>query len=247
MLVQDVKFCFIAANVTIGGRTYTQMQNVSEDSWGDVPEGLSDDDGELTTGLSGGVIAGIAIAGIVLLSVLVAAVVYVLHQRRKNRRESLDSGTRPSPTVPHSVQRQPNPLTTVSADTSPPPTVPPQGDGAAQVPVVEQLGNTVQRHVDPINMQEVRGGNSVPSEEPHEGGATNQTENITAANNNEHYNVIANMLMGQTTPRGSTRAMMEWMERDFSQYFYTALMNQAQGGSGTRPRGVLPQDSRNEE
>ncbi|KEG05180.1 hypothetical protein DQ04_26131000, partial [Trypanosoma grayi] len=89
MPVQDVRFCFVAANVTIGGRTYTHMQDVLEDVWEDVWE----DDGESSTGMSGGVIAGIVIAGIALLSVLVVAVVYVLHQRRKNRREPPDSGT----------------------------------------------------------------------------------------------------------------------------------------------------------
>ncbi|KEG05327.1 hypothetical protein DQ04_23481000, partial [Trypanosoma grayi] len=176
MLVTEVRFCFIAANVTIGGRTYTQMQNVLEDVWEDY--------GESTTGLSGGVIAGIAIAGIVLLSVLVAAVVYVLHQRRKKRRESLDSGTPPSPTVPHSVPRESNPLTTDTADTSPPPTVPPQDDGAAQVPVVEQQSNTVQRHVDPINIQEVMERNLAPSDDAYESSAANTTGNAGSANNN---------------------------------------------------------------
>ncbi|KEG05230.1 hypothetical protein DQ04_25141000, partial [Trypanosoma grayi] len=105
MPVKDVKFCFIAANMTIGGRTYTHMQGVSEDVWEDVWE----DDGESTTGMSGGVIAGIVIAGIALLSVLVAAVLYVLHQRGKNRREPPDSGTPPSPTVPHPEQKKSNP------------------------------------------------------------------------------------------------------------------------------------------
>ncbi|KEG05684.1 hypothetical protein DQ04_19341010, partial [Trypanosoma grayi] len=148
MLVKDVRFCFIAANVTIGGRTYTQMQSVSEDVWEDVPE----DDVESTTGMSGGVIAGIVIAGIVLLSALVVAVVYVLRQRRKKRRGPPDSGTPPSPTVPNPVQRESNPLTTVSVGTSPhtsPPTpAPPQDDSAVQVPVVEQSSNTVERHMD---------------------------------------------------------------------------------------------------
>ncbi|KEG11967.1 hypothetical protein DQ04_02101010 [Trypanosoma grayi] len=152
MPVQDVKFCFIAANVTIGGRTYTHMQDVLEDVWEDVWE----DDGESTTGMSGGFIAGIVIAGAVLLSALVVAVVYVLHQRRKNRREPPDSGTPPSPTVPHPEQKKSNPLTTVSVGTSPhtpPPTpVPPQDDGAAQVPVAEQPSNTAERHIDPTNM-----------------------------------------------------------------------------------------------
>ncbi|KEG05356.1 hypothetical protein DQ04_23031000, partial [Trypanosoma grayi] len=174
MLVKDVRFCFIAANVTIGGHTYTQMFDLSKDS--------SEDYGESTTGMSGGVIAGIVIAGIVLLSVLVAAVVYVLHQRRKNRRESLDSGTPPSPTVPHPEQKKSNPLTTVAADTSPPPTVPPQDDGAAQVPVLERLGNTVQRHVDPINMQEVMDGGSVSSADSSGSYWTNTTRSIISSN-----------------------------------------------------------------
>ncbi|KEG06301.1 hypothetical protein DQ04_14751010 [Trypanosoma grayi] len=243
MLVEDVKFCFIAANVTIGGRTYTHMQSVPEDVWEDVPE----DDVESTTGLSGGVIAGIVIACIVVLSALVVAVMYVLHQRRRKRRESLDSGTPPSPTVPHSVPRESNPLTTVSADTSPPTPVPPQDDGAVQVPVAEQPSNAVERHMDPTNMQEVVDGNLAPSEETHEGGMTNTVGNVTSSGNNVSHNIVA---YPSTLYNMSPAEFNEVLVRSVQGYvenLYATLMNGAQHGAAPQTTRVPPERSANEE
>ncbi|KEG05420.1 hypothetical protein DQ04_22181000 [Trypanosoma grayi] len=243
MLVKDVRFCFIAANVTIGGRTYTHMQSVSEDVW--------EDDVESTTGMSGGVIAGIVIAGIVLLSALVVAVVYVLRQRRKKRREPLDSGTPPSPTVPHSVPRESNPLTTDTAETSPhtsPPTpAPPQDDSAVQVPVVEQSSNTVERHMDPTHMQEVVDGNSAPSEETREGGMANTAENVTSSGNNVSHNIVA---YPSTLYNMSPAEFNEVLVRSVQGYvenLYATLMNGAQHGAAPQTTRVPPERSANEE
>ncbi|KEG05868.1 hypothetical protein DQ04_17701000, partial [Trypanosoma grayi] len=91
LLVQHVRFCFIAANITIGGRTYTQMFDSSEDyspedysSEDFSPGGFSpeDDDDESTTGMSAGVIAGIVIGCIAFLIVGVA-VFYFCYWRRR--------------------------------------------------------------------------------------------------------------------------------------------------------------------
>ncbi|KEG07013.1 hypothetical protein DQ04_11251000 [Trypanosoma grayi] len=222
MFVKDMRFCFIAANVTIGGRTYTQMQNMLED------------DCEPTTRLSAGAIAGVVIAGIVLLIVLVAAVVYVLHQQRKNRRVSLDSGTRPSPAVPHSVQKKSNPLTTVSVGTSPhthPPTpVPPQGDGAAQVPVAEQPSNTAERHMDPTNIPEVMDGNSVPLVDTQEGDATNTTGIIAAANNSRRDNNAEKVPMADIICEGPSNENVLGRTTENAEVFHTILPNSGDGG-----------------
>ncbi|KEG05282.1 hypothetical protein DQ04_24101000, partial [Trypanosoma grayi] len=172
---------------------------------------------------------GIVIAGIVLLSVLAAAVVYVLHQRRKKRRESLDSGTPPSPTVPHSVPRESNPLTTVSVGTSPhtpPPTpVPLQDDGAAQVPVAEQPSKAVEQHIDPTNMEEVMERNSSPSDDAYEGSAANTTGNVRSANNNVHQNMVENMPMAYTNSPDLINQMVLNGVQNYVASLYAELMN----------------------
>ncbi|KEG05870.1 hypothetical protein DQ04_17681000 [Trypanosoma grayi] len=221
MLVKDVKLCFIAANVTIGGRTYTQMFDLSEGKGGKK--------------LSGGVIAGIVIAGIALVIALVVTVVYVLPRRRKNRRESLDTGTQPLSTVPHSVQRESNPLTTVSVDASPPTTVPPQDDGAVQVPVFEQSGNAVEQHRDPRALQEVVDGNSAPLTGTHENGAM-----IITGNNNSHGNSaqIASRV-GTSGTVSSRRRLLRRTVNNVTE-LHAMLRNGVQGG-------VVPQRNAIEE
>ncbi|KEG05734.1 hypothetical protein DQ04_18871000 [Trypanosoma grayi] len=229
MYIVDVRFCFIAANVTIGGRTYTHIQDLLKDVWDDS----SEDDGESTRGMSGGVIAGIVIAGVVLLSVLVVAVLYVLRQRRKNRRESPDSGTPPSPTVPHPEQKKSNPLTTVSVGSSPhtpPPTpVPPQDDGAAQVPVAEQPSKTMERHMDPTNMQEVMDGNSVPLMDIHQKYAMDATESVTSANNTTRENGTENMRAVRTNPRVESLELVMRMVANHVTDIFGTLNNEREG------------------
>ncbi|KEG08341.1 hypothetical protein DQ04_07421030 [Trypanosoma grayi] len=91
MRVKDAKFCFIAADVTIGGRAYTFTQ--------DLP-GYS---AVLTRGLSGGVIAGIVIGCIALLIVGVAVFYFCYWRRRPNVSKN---GDYPSTSVPRHVAKK---------------------------------------------------------------------------------------------------------------------------------------------
>ncbi|KEG06184.1 hypothetical protein DQ04_15421000 [Trypanosoma grayi] len=70
LLAKDMKFCFLAANVTIGGRTHTQMFDLSE--------------GKGEKKLSAGVIAGIVIGCIAFLIVAVAVFYFCYWRRRPN-------------------------------------------------------------------------------------------------------------------------------------------------------------------